>query len=95
MEEQRLNARVERFKKLLKTRDDLQRLTRRRWKLYLESSATKSSVSEELENEAAEILKKITAYQLMQTVGVEYENVIYPLRRKLLKTGKVKEKDLA
>ena len=91
-----LKARIGKFEELIDIYEETKYHTRYRFSLYMDMVNAKKATRRKMEVEIIPILKKITAHELIKELGRSDDmfNLVYPLRRSVLKKGMVKEEEL-
>lgn len=84
----RIQDKADRLKLLLETYDELRRLVSKNLADYAESAKQKKKVYQEMEKTFAWLLKHRNTWQVLQMVGLQYENNLYPLKWKIEKKAK-------
>ena len=84
-----VQSRLDRFGVIAKTYLETRSLYKRRKALTDETLKVQQKIYREMEKEVKYLLKHITAYRILKETGMEFENIVYPIRKKLLKNNEI------
>lgn len=89
-----VKARLERLGEMSKIYYETRSLYKTRKQLSDETLEVKQKIYSKLVKEVKYLLKYMTAYRILREIGMEYENLIYPIRKKLLKENRIDKENI-
>ena len=93
---QELMLRIDRFQELIEAYREAKYINRERLSRHTDSANAVMAIRRKMELELIPMLKQTTAHEVVKELGYteENQNLIYPLRKAILKKGLVKESAL-